>query len=934
MPYVGQFKAIAALLVALCTFASFFYFRVWSSIDINNDNGIPLSTDANGEPSESVIFHQQHHNQHQHQHQSTQNKLKQGSQQLQEGQPDLADSGFDGPGRPFLLPESELRPMMKDPSQENNIPSDSTTTIPVSQSQSQSQDPPRRNRKQREKDRLKQEQAEQKRLKEERRRRKAAKLLRLQQLDKEPYPALISTNNARVAALNLKAFAKFCHSKVAQDRIASFAASAGLQDETLSPSSAAVGSEMDFASYEDWTDYIYNKNAGQEQEQMTAPTTTAAATRAQDPYSPDSSITPSEQHKQDAPGAATANSPKRQQRLQQRPLFMERPLRGWIINHTAILEPCDRTIHTSAHCLDYLTKEHLYLIPSHEARSWPNRIQRHPSQVATSEGDNTEVESESTTAAGSIIDGYQRQTGSGSVDRIVTTTSAITATTIPSHGGVGEEDELEEAGMMDFHIFWQGVITDKLSLSAHSFLFSQPLDRARLHLWIDSSNLPGSVAEDYLRNNFAKDLVSEPLNKYIKFHVWNQEAQHAFAYPTPAPSADSDDLYQPLEGGEAGSMDTKPSTALITPPVALSDEARFLILNRYGGMYLDADVLLLRDMSPFYDAEMEFAYEWSNQLLYNTAILRLNKGSSVARRILDGASAKEKEIQEEKLRKAIKEQSIKVEITKDGATGVDPLRLKKAVQVKTEYRDKKRVRAGKSKMVIESKPVVPFAPTSSLTPAISADTPSADNQAGYDGGEDDALGSSDGDSLFATPIGPAAKVSSHRHHHHHRRRLFKRGEMRPNEIYHPARLRGYLRPQDSAIENNGLVMMPVAVFDPLWLRVDDAESKTGLKTDREMTVEDLRTFPDAFKSASNSVCPQQQQLVQEEGEEKKKGFTAGPEVFVMGAYAYHWHNNWLTPIEEQSWMGLMKEAYRQFLAGERPNLYGEWFHGDSNAFLF
>ena len=44
---------------------------------------------------------------------------------------------------------------------------------------------------------------------------------------------------------------------------------------------------------------------------------------------------------------------------------------------------------------------------------------------------------------------------------------------------------------MDFHIFWQGVFSS-------------------------------GVAEDYLQNNFAKDLISEPLNKYINFHVWNQ----------------------------------------------------------------------------------------------------------------------------------------------------------------------------------------------------------------------------------------------------------------------------------------------------------------------------------------------------------------------------------------------------------------------------
>ncbi|KAG0296066.1 hypothetical protein BGZ96_010230 [Linnemannia gamsii] len=917
MPYVGQFKAIVVLLVALCTFASFFYFRVWSSIDINNDNGTPLpsssSSDSKGEPVESVIFRQQQHHQ---PHQSKQNGPKQEPQQPQEGQTE----GLDGAGRPILLPETELRPMMKDPSQENNKPpSNSITPSPP-----QSPKPPRKNKKQRERERLKQEKAERERFKEENRRRKAAKLMRLKQLDNEPYPALISTNNARVAALNLKAFAKFCHSKIAQDRVAAFAAAAG-QQESLFSSSTTVGSEMDFASFEDWTDYIHNKNTGQEQEHPPVPTTITATTPAQNPDSPDSVLAPTDQQAQDSPSATAATNPPK--RLQQRPLFMERPLRGWIINYTAILEPCDRRTHTSAHCLDYLTKEHLYLIPSREARSWPNRIHRHPSQVAPSEKDDIEAGNESMTTKGSIIDGYGRETGSGSDGRIVTTFSTITTTTITSNSEKGPEDELEEAGMMHFHIFWQGVITDKLSLSAYSFLFSQPLDRARLHLWIDSSNLPGGMAEDYLQNSFAKDLVSEPLNKYIKFHDWRQEAQHAFAYPPSTPPTNNLD-FDELSEEEVQLTSTKLGSTPLTPPVALSDEARFLILNRYGGMYLDADVLLLRDMSPFYDAGIEFAYEWSNQLMYNTAILRLNKGSNVARRILDGATMKEKGIQEKKLRKAMEGKSVKVKITKDGATGVDPLRMEKAIQVKHDHKDKKRVRGGKFKAIKQPNPVVSSTPT----PAVAEDVaPSASNQEGYDSGEDDALGSWDGDSLFGALIDRTSGPSSRRYHHHHRRRqLAKRGEMRPNEIYHPARLREYLRPQDSAIENNGLVMMPVAAFDPLWLRIDGAESKIGLRTDRETTVEDLRTFPDAFSSAANFVCPQQQ-LVAPEGE-KKKGFTAGPEVFVMGAYAYHWHNNWLTPIEEQSWMGLMREAYEQFLEGGRPNLYGEWFHGDSNAF--
>ncbi|KAF9129674.1 hypothetical protein BGW39_003900 [Mortierella sp. 14UC] len=400
------------------------------------------------------------------------------------------------------------------------------------------------------------------------------------------------------------------------------------------------------------------------------------------------------------------------------------------------------------------------------------------------------------------------------------------------------------------------------------------------------------------------------------------------------PTISDNNVEQLSEEREVDPTSNESSNTPATPPVTLSDEARFLILNRYGGMYLDTDVLLLRDMSPFYDAKMEFAYEWSNTLMYNTAAQGQQRRSSDpgwCHRKGEGNSRK-------KLREAMKGgESVKVKITKDGETGVDPLRLEK-IPDRDDYKDKKRVRGGKPKAVKQSQstPELPSASVVPLPIAAAVVNSSAGGQARYNSGEDDSLGSSDGDSLslqlLSTPlllvplhavtiITIVVTCSS---------------EMRPNEIYHPARLRGYLRLQDSAIENNGLTMMPVAVFDPLWLQVDDAESKVGQTTDRELTVEDLPTFPDALSSASNSVCPQQEQQQQEQGEgegKEMKGFMAGPEVFAMGAYAYHWHNNWLTPIEAQSWMGLM-EAHAQFLAGERPNLYGEWFRGDSIAFLF
>jgi len=50
-------------------------------------------------------------------------------------------------------------------------------------------------------------------------------------------------------------------------------------------------------------------------------------------------------------------------------------------------------------------------------------------------------------------------------------------------------------------------------------------------------------------------------------------------------------------------------------------------------MYIDADVLLLRDLQPFYTHE--FAYRWSARDEFNTAILRLHPKSMISSILID-----------------------------------------------------------------------------------------------------------------------------------------------------------------------------------------------------------------------------------------------------------------------------------------------------------
>lgn len=62
--------------------------------------------------------------------------------------------------------------------------------------------------------------------------------------------------------------------------------------------------------------------------------------------------------------------------------------------------------------------------------------------------------------------------------------------------------------------------------------------------------------------------------------------------------------------------------------VILSDMARFVLCHRFGGVYLDADTILLRDWEELWGWKGQFAYRWSRLEKYNTAVLKLHRHSA------------------------------------------------------------------------------------------------------------------------------------------------------------------------------------------------------------------------------------------------------------------------------------------------------------------
>ena len=74
-------------------------------------------------------------------------------------------------------------------------------------------------------------------------------------------------------------------------------------------------------------------------------------------------------------------------------------------------------------------------------------------------------------------------------------------------------------------------------------------------------------------------------------------------------------------------LGSKSSSSYDRLSVILSDIARFILCHRFGGIYLDADTIFLRDWEELWGWKGAFAYRWSRLEKYNTAVLHLNKGS-------------------------------------------------------------------------------------------------------------------------------------------------------------------------------------------------------------------------------------------------------------------------------------------------------------------
>ena len=207
--------------------------------------------------------------------------------------------------------------------------------------------------------------------------------------------------------------------------------------------------------------------------------------------------------------------------------------------------------------------------------------------------------------------------------------------------------------IVSFHVYWTGPATWRFELFVKAYLYTQNLPCSRLWIWLDEDLHPGAV-ETILCSDpvFARflplvhrgDITIKPWKFPSRIPIPKDTiAENTTGlYITPHSSPNEDETFISSELLLDANNDTylaiPPTLGTITP-VQISDAVRFIVLHLHGGIYLDMDVLLLRDMRPLLLPHRAFAEQWVERCppsAYNTAVISLPANSSLSSYLLRG----------------------------------------------------------------------------------------------------------------------------------------------------------------------------------------------------------------------------------------------------------------------------------------------------------
>ena len=169
-----------------------------------------------------------------------------------------------------------------------------------------------------------------------------------------------------------------------------------------------------------------------------------------------------------------------------------------------------------------------------------------------------------------------------------------------------------------FHCFWRGdVRNDALELMLLSFLATQR-NYTQMMIWTDSPQKSFKI-EDVIR------MLSQNINESQQMAI--KEASNRLTVKYFDPFLDTHSGFENV-------------IRVGVATTAYTDLVRFMVLEEYGGIYVDVDTIFLRDYYPL--RNKEFVYPWSNFAKYgvNTAVLSLHRHSELAEAFRDIIIAK------------------------------------------------------------------------------------------------------------------------------------------------------------------------------------------------------------------------------------------------------------------------------------------------------
>jgi len=200
-----------------------------------------------------------------------------------------------------------------------------------------------------------------------------------------------------------------------------------------------------------------------------------------------------------------------------------------------------------------------------------------------------------------------------------------------------------------FHVYWTGPATWRLELFVKAYLYTQNMPCSRLWLWLESDTDTKAVdrmlCDDPIFRRFLPlidrgDIVVKAWHFPKRIPIPKAHAESATSFH---PRLRGDNLEMPIadniiQDGTGKWLLFDQSLAHFTP-VQVSDAVRFVVLHLHGGVYLDMDVMLLRDLRPFLLQPQSFAEQWVERCPiqdYNTAVISVPANSSLSTYLVRG----------------------------------------------------------------------------------------------------------------------------------------------------------------------------------------------------------------------------------------------------------------------------------------------------------